>query len=158
MNAHKAKATDLVVESLKLIVTIATLFLGALLAYSSNVTSPVIKWAFYTALSSFVICSIFSILNINSLINKLYREEDDAIMQSEAKILNIISALALIIGLITTSIYIKYNPVNTKTPSSTSPATTVISDDQIVVGADVKTPIQIRRNESGKIEEVIIGK
>ena len=159
MNLHKAKATDLVVESLKLIVTIATLFLGALIAYSTNTPEPELRWLFYISLTLLVLCAILSILNINSLINKIYREEEDAIRQTEAIVLNAASALCLIAGLVTSSIYIYNNPISSSKSKDTLPQpNTIITKDELVIGTETNSKFHIIKDVNGNIVEITIEK
>jgi hypothetical protein len=155
MTPHRAKATDFVVEALKLLVTIATLFFGALLAYATS-ARPVLGSAYYAALILFVACSVLSVMNIHSLVNKLYRGEEDAIMQREAKILNALAAVTLIGGLIAAALFI-LRPSTPKSPATPAdPKIAIISDQQVTIGSEVKTKIRITKDSTGKINEITV--
>lgn len=154
MDPNKLKAADTLTESLKLIVTISTIFFGGLLAYRSNVATPAALWTYYSALGLLALSSILSVLNINSLINKIYRGEDELVKNKEVKGLNIFASLALLLGIAFGAWFL-----SEQTPGSSTPATqssTVITDSNILVGKDVTAVINVKKNSSGKIDEVTI--
>ena len=154
MDPNKIKATDYLTESLKLIVAIATILFGGLLAYRSNIPVPISIWSYYLSLGLLAISSVVSVANINSLINKMFRGEEDAIKEKEVKGLNIASILSLFAGIFFGAWFLsvqtqsKPSPINTKC--------TVITDSSIIVGKDITSTIKIVKNKDGKISEVTI--
>lgn len=154
MNQNKIKATDYLTESLKLIVSIATLLFGGLLAYRSNISEPIGIWGYYTSLSLLAISSIVSVANINSLINKIYRGEEDAIMSKEVKGLNFASIFTLFSGIVFGAWFLSAQ--TQEPPKSASTENTVISDSSITVGKDIGSTVKIIKSTDGKISEVTI--
>lgn len=152
MNSNKIKATDYLTESLKLIVTIATILFGGLLAYRSNISVPIDIWSYYVSLSLLAMSSVVSVANINSLINKMFRGEEDAIKQKEVKSLNIASIFSLFVGIFFGAWFLS---VQTQ-PSSINTNGTVITDSSISIGKDILSTIKIVKNKDGKILEVTI--
>lgn len=150
----KLKATDILVESIKLLVTIATIFFGGLLAYGSNVSTPIRVWSYHTALILFVVCSVSSVVNINTLIGKIYRSEADAIKRGDVKFVNIISMLSLLGGTFFGAIFLlSQQPSTQKSSNSTQ---TVISESQITVGSGDQPNIKVIKDANGHINEVSI--
>lgn len=154
MNPHKAKATDYVVESLKLIVTLSTIFFGGLLAYRTNVSAPSLLWSYYTSLAVFALSAIISIANINSLINKVFREDEDAIQHKEAKALNVLAMISLLAGMVFGAIFLSSQTIAKQQPLQDNQS--VITDAQIIVNGEVKSNIAVKKDSSGKIIDVII--
>lgn len=155
MNQDKVKASDYLLESIKLIVTLATIFFGGLLAYAPNATSHTREWAFNLALTLFALSAIFGVFNINSIINKIFRGEEDAIRTNETKALNILSTGFLAFGMGFGAWFLSdQHPVTKKTDKEDQ---TTISESEITVGGETKSTIEIQKNESGKIIHVKIG-
>lgn len=154
MDPNKLKATDYLTESLKLVVAIATILFGGLLAYRSNISAPTGIWAYYTSLALLALSSIVSVANINSLINKIYRGEETAIKNSEVKALNVASILTLFSGIIFGAWFLSAQTQNN--PRAANADGTVISDSTITVGKDISSVVKVVKNKDGKISEVTI--
>lgn len=154
MDYNKLKATDYLTESLKLTVAIATILFGGLLAYRSNLAAPISIWAYYASLTLLASSSILSVANINSLINKIFRGEEDAIKSNEVKTFNIASIVTLFSGIVFGAWFLsaqtQTRPVTSRTDN------TVISDSSITVGKDVNSTVKIVKSKDGKIAEVTI--
>jgi len=155
MKPEKTKATDYVIESLKLIVTLSALFFGGILAYRAKLNAPVFLWAYYSSLAVFSLSAILSVANINSLINKVFRGDEDAIQHKEARILNALSTLSLLLGMILGAIFLSLQEVRKIVPTVSNNQTT-ITDSEIIVGKMVQSNITIKKDENGKVIEVII--
>ncbi len=154
MDPNKLKATDTLTESLKLIVTISTIYFGGILAYRSNLSTPGALWSYYSALSFLAISAILSVANINSLINKLYRGEEDLIKDKEVKRLNIFASFSLLLGVISGAWFLSEQ--TQEPPELNTSSSTVITDSSIAVGKDNTSVIKIKKDSSGKIIEVEI--
>ncbi len=153
----KIKATDFVVESLKLIVTLSTIFLGGLLAYRSNVESPVSLWSYYWALAVLSLCAFSSIYSVNALINKLFKGGAiaiSAIQHTEVKISFSLAAMTLLGGMFFSGFFLFSQTSNKASPISNNQ--TAITDTQIVTGGEVKSNIQVTKDNSGKVTSVTI--
>lgn len=97
------KALDLIVISLTQYVTLSTFAIGGLLTYYSC-TSQGSMWLWF-AIILFTICSICSIICVNSFVYKV--ELDDFFSREKlGRILNFISIIAFICGILCSSIYI----------------------------------------------------
>lgn len=155
VDANKVKATDFLTESLKLIVTISTIFFGALLAYRSSLVSPNDIWSYYLSLGLLILSAILSVANINSLINKMYRGEDNAIKETEVKVLNILATLSLFIGIFSGAWFLT-KQIPAKVSKLNGSDTTIISDSSISVGKENKSIIKVIKGANGKISEVTI--
>ena len=118
-NPARIKATDYLVESLKLIVTLSTILFGGLLAYSAKSSLLILGWSFYVSLMGFLLSAITSIVSINSIINKIYRCEDDAIQQPRVKVVVIFSVLFLLVGMVIGAIFLSKQTavINPSVPS-----------------------------------------
>lgn len=154
MNAGKLKATDYLVESLKLIVTLSTIFFGGLLAYRTNLHNPDTLWAYYSALIAFAFSSVLSITNINSLINKIFKGDEDAIQHKEAKTLNILATFTLFIGIAFGAVFLSKQP--TVLNVSTQDRGAVITDDTININGEIASNIIVKKDGNGKISTVTI--
>lgn len=155
LTEDKHKAIDLLVESIKAILTLSTILISGLLAYIGTVGGGLLCWQNITALSFLFLSCILSIININSLVNKVYRGEVDAVMDSEVKIINVVLSLSLLFGLGFSSWYIftclpASNP-NNKTNNSHM----IIQRDSIEIPDNFSTTIKIEK-EAGNIKTVII--
>lgn len=151
---YKIKATEFLIESLKLIVAISTLLFGGLLAYGSNVTVINGKTPYYLSLGALALSSILSVININSLINKIFRGEVEAIRDKTVKGLNLCSSISLLVGIIAGAFFLSH-PQSSSLRSSVS-ANTIITESEIIVGNDTATTIEISKGKDGKIEKVLI--
>lgn len=154
MDANKIKATDYLTESLKLIVAIATILFGGLLAYRSNIATPISIWSYYLSLGLLAISSVVSVANINALINKIYRGEEDAIKADEVKNLNIASIISLFSGIVFGAWFLSVQSQYKTAPINTN--STVISDTSITVGKDIGAIVKVVKNKDGKITGVTI--
>jgi len=154
MDADKVKATDYLLESIKLIVTLATIFFGGLLAYAPNATSHAYEWAFNWALISFAISAVLGVVSINSIINKTFRSDEKAIQHIEVKLLNVLSVVSLAFGMGFGATFL-----SDQTPAAKKQTTenqTSISESEITVNGEVKSNIEIQKNDAGKITHVKI--
>lgn len=154
MNDAKSKATDYLVESLKLVVALSTVLLGGLLAFRAKIIAPRFIWSFYFSLSTLVLSIIFSALNVNSLIKKVFRGNEDAIKHKEVKYTYILAAIFLVVGIIFGAIFLSSQTVTNNV--SVQDNQTIITDTEIVVSGEVSSNIQITRDSNGKITNVTI--
>lgn len=154
MNQHKLKSIDLLVESVKSVLTLSTAAIAALLAYIGTIGGGKInKWNLLALVFLFS-ASITSILNINSLINKVYKGDEEAIMNKEVRGLNIFLSLSLVFGLILSAIYIlSCEPEKTKI--SVPEKHLHIDSSSINVPPDFTTKVIIEKDNS-EIKNVII--
>jgi hypothetical protein len=157
IDSDKLKATDILVESIKLLFAISTLFFGGLLTYRSSITEPINIRLCDIALLSFALSSIFSVLNINSLIGKIFRSESDAIKETEVKVLNVLSMLALLLGMALGAIFLSSQKNKSEDNKSSSVEQTVISDSQIILGKNIQQAnIEVTKDNNSHISKVII--
>lgn len=154
MNGNQLKALDVLTESLKLIVTISTIFFGGLLAYRSSLNQPVAINFYYASIISLVSSSIVSVTNINSLINKINRGDDNILNMIEVKSLNTISILLLLAGISLGAWFLSEQTQSSQAHVASD--TTTISDTVITVGSKNTSLIKITKNEQGKLTEVTI--
>ena len=154
MNDGRIKATDYLIESLKQIFSLATIFFVGLLAYRSTLSSHELNWTYYTALGLLAACSLFSVVNINSLISKIYRGEDAAIYTSEAKFLNCLVILLLGFGLGFAAYF--FSNIGSNDEVAVGVNQSMISDDKVVVDGNVQSNIEIVKDDSGKIKRINI--
>jgi hypothetical protein len=70
VEACKSKAMEMMVESLKMYVTLSTLFFAGLLAYYSRVRPTNSLYLLAIALFFLLMCAIISVINLNHLISK----------------------------------------------------------------------------------------
>jgi len=151
---HQIKATDYLIESLKLMVTISMLFIGGIVTYGGYLGYLLNKKYFYISVSFLVFSSLMSVININSLINKLYDGKYDAIRSKEVRIINAISILTLLVGIIMGI----YSVLSTEQDEkqSTNCRLTVITDEKIIIGRTNLSSIKIIKNDNGKIQSIEI--
>ncbi len=154
MNDGRIKATDYLIESLKQIFSLATIFFAGLLAYRSTLTTNELNWTFYTALSFLAACALFSVVNINSLISKIYRGEDEAIYSSEAKFLNCLVILMLGFGMGFAAYF--FSNIGSQGELAAVVNQSVISDDKVIVDGKVQSNIEVIKGDSGKIKRINI--
>ena len=125
------------------------------MAYAPNATSQTREWAFNGALILFALSAVFGVFNINSVINKIFRSEEDAIHSTEVKILNILSSGLLAVGMGFGAWFLSDQHPITKKPENEDQA--IISESEITVGGETKSSIDIQKSETGKIIHVKIG-
>jgi hypothetical protein len=142
-------------ESLKLIVVIATILFGGLLAYRSNIAAPIGVWAYYVSLALLASSSILSVTNINSLINKVYRGEEDAIKKKEVKVLNFACIATLFSGIAFGAWFLSVqSQMILESPGADA---IVISDESIAIGKEIRATVKVVITREGTISEVLIG-
>ena len=151
---QKIKATDYLIESLKLMVTISMLFIGGLVAYGGYIGYILNKKYFYSSIVLLLISSLLSVVNINSIINKVYSGNESAIRDNEVRIINFISIFALLLGVLFGSISVLKTRYTSTSISNFN--STVITDEKVVIGtADLPT-IKIIKNNDGQIHSIEI--
>ena len=153
-NQHEVKATDYLIESLKLMVTISMLFIGGIVAYGGYIGYSLNKKLFYSSIFLLVISSLLSVVNINSIINKIYAGKQDAIRTREVRLISFFSIITLLIGILLGSISIleySYQPNKISTSNST-----IITDKEIIIGSSELPPIKIIKNQDGHIQSIEI--
>ena len=155
MENHHIKAVDLLTESIKLIVTIATILFGGLLAYGANLTQITNPFSFYGGLSLLAMSSILSVININSLINKVNRNEDDAIKNGTVKTINVLASLSLLFG-IAAGAYFLLNSPPSKGLAIAPSQNTRITNSEIIIGTSDEAVIKVEKNQNGDITVVDI--
>ena len=155
---HKIKATDYLIESLKLMVTISMLFIGGIVAYSGYVDFNLNTKFFYISISLLILSSLSSVFNINSIINKIYGGNEEAIRVTEVRVINAVSIISLLLG-ISFGIYsILDSDRHLNDMSISSNKSTVISDSKIIIGSAELPSIKIDKTEEGKIKSIEINK
>lgn len=154
IDQDKIKATDYLIESIKLIVVVVTIFMTGLLTFHEQVNETNIYF-FYSSILFFAITLIISILNLNVLINKVYRSEEDAIKQKDTKNCFIYLLLALIIGIISAGIFL-YCVSNSNMKITINTGQISIMNDEIVIDSNFTNKVKILKFYDGTIKEVII--
>lgn len=155
MENHHIKAVDLLTESIKLIVAIATILFGGLLAYGANLPQITNHSYFYGGLSLLALSSILSVININSLINKVNRNEEDAIKNGTVKIINILASLSLLCGIASGAYFLLNSPTSRGLALSPS-SNTRITNAEIIIGTSDEAVIKVEKNQNGDITVVDI--
>ena len=153
--AGKQKAIDLLVESIKSILTLSTILISGLLAYIGTVGSGQLGWQNISALTFLFIACILSIININSLVNKVYRNEFDAVMDSEVKIINIILSISLLLGLAFGALYILTCSRSNDSIVLKNTDQMTIQQESISIPDNFSTTVKIVK-ESGAVKVVTI--
>ena len=152
-NNLRVKAAEFLIESLKLMVTISMLFIGGIVAYGGYIDFRLDCKYFYISISLLVVSSLLSVLNINSIINKIYAGNTEAIRATEVRVINAISIIALVFGIsfgIFSILNSNIEPIN-KTVLGTH--STIITDSQISIGNNPLPPLK-RIKKNGKIQSV----
>lgn len=151
----KLKATDLLVESIKSILTISIILISGLLAYIGTVGKGQLCWQNISALTFLFIACILSIININSLLNKVYRSEFDAVMNAGVKKIYIALSLSLLLGLGFGSLYILTCARCSNSGVIKSTDQMVIQQGAISIPDNFSTTVKIEQ-ESGDVKVVTI--
>lgn len=154
MKGHQIKAAEVLMESLKLLVTLSTVFFGGLLAYRTGLDFPVAMWSYYISISLLVASAILSVVNIKALINKIHRDDADAIKRSDVKLLNVLASLSLLAGIGAGAYFLSANTHRKAKPST--PESTHISDSSISIGTNLNVSVEVKKDSSGKIQMVTI--
>jgi hypothetical protein len=133
---------------------LSTASIAALLAYIGTVGGGVKNTWNILALVFLFIASVTSILNINSLINKVYSGDDEAIKNKEVKILNWILSLALLLGLCFSAFYIlSCKPSDKKNMVGSNRL--YVDSDCVSVPSNFTGSVTIEK-EGGDIKRVIV--
>lgn len=151
----KQKAIDLLVESIKSILTLSTILISGLLAYIGTVGSGHLCWQNISALTFLFLACILSIININSLVNKVYRSEFDAVMNNEVKIINVALSFSLLLGLGFGSWYILTCTPETRSVYLKNTGQMIIQQGAISIPDNFSTEVKIEK-ESGEVKVITI--
>jgi hypothetical protein len=152
--AYKLKAADLLVASLNALLTLATVLIAGLLAYSSERSAGKWQWLLYVALLLLIISAIGAVVTINSLINKIQREDPDAVRDPEVRKLYVVLGVALVLSIIAGAAFVA--TAHRGNAARGSETTTVISDAETRVGADEKATVSVTRSSEGKVQRIEI--
>lgn len=154
IDQDKIKATDYLTESLKLIVVVVTILMTGLLTFHDQVNASN-KYYFYISIIFWLITLIWSIINLNLLISKVYRSEEDAIKQSDTKSTFTYVTVALIVGIISAIFFLSsLSDSNKEQTIQTNQIS--ITDDGIIMDGNFSRKIKILKFKDGTIKEVII--
>lgn len=154
MSGPKKEAKNLLVESLKLYVTLSVACLAGLFAHlSTAATSPTIAW-FWGAVIAFVICAVISIYNINYLVKETYDAKVD-IYKGHCRLTNTLAIITFVAGVVLAGVHFLTFPVTTGTPATTANQVTV-GNTTITIGANVSTKVRIVKDTKGNLSEVTI--
>ncbi len=153
---NKLKAIDLNTESLKLYVTISFASIAGLVAYHN---SPNIihndSW-FYCSIVSLFTCAVISLFTLNSFIAPIDRGEINVHNKSSIRF-NFIAILIFTVAIICIAIYFLTSPKKVESPTnSTVKSGILIQGNNIILGNDVKTKINITKDSLGNIREINI--
>ncbi|GAA5140059.1 hypothetical protein [Alloalcanivorax gelatiniphagus] len=129
---YKIKATDYLTESLKTLVTICAIFIGGLIAFQSG--KAVTNKSFYWAVGLFSASAFVSVLNINSIINKVYRSNYLAIQTTETKLLSFFSLLLFVTGVALSAVYMSND--NSELKITRVGAKLVMDKHELMIGKD----------------------
>lgn len=157
MDENNTKALDLLVESLKLYVTISTVAIAGLLAYWSGGKSSSQFSLLAVALAAFLLCAVASVWNINHFVAKIYDDKAD-IYGKEPRVINSIAIGAFVVGLIFAALFLALKDSASPGPSTgASRANAVeIRGNSVTIGEDVRTKIKIKKNTQGQVESISI--
>lgn len=153
MSPHKAKAAEVLIESLKLVVTISTVFFAAFLAFHASANRAGGSFFFYGTLAAFALTAVLSVFNINTLINKFNNDEKDLVSDRTVRWTNAIVIFTFFTGFVFATFFLSESPNRMPAIGETS---TTITDSSITIGTDVKASVTIRKHENGRLEEVRI--
>ena len=154
IDQDKIKATDYLTESLKLIVVVVTILMTGLFTYHEQVNASN-KYYFYGSISFWLITLIWSIINLNLLINKVYRGEEDAIKQSDTKSTFTWVTLTLIIGIVSAMFFL-FSLSDSNKEQTIQTNQILITNDGIIIDGNFSGKIKILKFKDGIIKEVVI--
>jgi hypothetical protein len=158
----KDKAIDLVVESEKLYFTISTISIAALVSYfSSEKNSNTYNWLFYISILILFSSAIASIWFINILVADFNSSKEVNLYDKSLIGLNWFSIFSFFIGIIIGLGYIYCNSKNriifNNNPKNELQNNIIsIEKNSLKIGSDIKTKVQIKKNQNGEIIEINI--
>ena len=154
MPNSKNDAKALLVESLKLYVTLSVACLAGLFAYlSKSAISQSVTW-FWSAVISFVVAAVVSVYNINYLVKETYNGVAD-IYKGHCRLTNMLAIIAFIAGVLLAGIH--FRTLTTSASSSPTAANQVtVGNTTITIGPNITSKVRIIRDSSGNLSEVII--
>jgi hypothetical protein len=140
---NQIAASNILVESIKLIFTISTVYIGAFFAYAQNANRG---WLFWMAISLLTATSILSIWVINIIVNQIWDNSEQNIMANSVRISFVAVAFLLFLG-IGTSLYHIQESKSYKTNEShlVSPSSVIIKDGEVVVTDSSRAKIKIEK-------------
>lgn len=150
MTSNRIKSIEIVIESLKLYIALATLLFGGLLTLIGFNFNSKFAWTGTVALILFLLAIIMSVLTVNSLINKVYRNDDEAIKRKDSIFLNFLSIILLLSGMIFGSVFILNKQENKLSPIDID--NVLIEGDKITIPSDIKQKVKIVRDSLGGFE------
>lgn len=110
-SVNKLKATDYLTESLKLLVGVSMSLVAGLVAYDANLKVAHSSLLFYLSSLLLLTASILAICNILMLINKIYRNELNAIKNVTVRNINFGVLITFAFGVFFGLLYIFNNPI-----------------------------------------------
>ena len=155
MATNKIKATDYLIESLKLITVIVTILITGMLTFQSQINNSN-KIYFYISIFFWMITLVLSVINLNLLINKIYRGEEDAIKQKDTKTTFVIASFSLFFGMISAIIFLYNNIPTSNKMNKVQKNQILITNDTIIMDSNFSKKIKIIKFKEGSIKEVTI--
>ncbi|WP_419766959.1 hypothetical protein [Arcobacter sp.] len=154
IDQDKIKATDYLIESLKLIVVVVTILMTGLLTFHDQVNTSN-KYYFYISIFFWLITLVWSIINLNLLINKVYRSEEDAIKQKDTKSTFTCVTITLFLGIVFGIIFL-FNLSSSNQKNTIQANQISITNQTIIIDGNFSKKIKIMKFEDGSIKEITI--
>jgi hypothetical protein len=151
MNDNKLKAIELTIESLKQYITLSTLAIGGLLTYYS-LNQDTSKTLLLVSVSSFGVCTLVSVYNINLFINKLDRNEIE-VRASDARTINFIAILLFITGIVLSFFYFKSSD---EIQMLNQNGQLIITNSEIKIGKEFKNKVSIEKDSIKGVTKILV--
>jgi len=153
INSNQISASNILVESIKLVFTISTVYIGAFFTYAQSDNRD---WSFWLAIVFLTATSILSIWSINAIVNKIWDGCDRNIMADSVRYSFMAAAFLLFSGIGISLYHIRSVKTSTKSElHQLAPSSIRINDGEVIVTDSLKTKIKIERM-NGKITTILI--
>ena len=150
------KAISILVESMKLYVTLSTISIAGLLTFFTKNGDKKYSFLFFIALALFFSAAVTSIININYFVTRVFKG-DNNIFTKTAKRINISAIIFFFFGIFISAFYLYFN-INYTTPSSKTSIDfgIILENHKISIANDVKAKVIITKDLNGNIIKINI--
>ena len=155
MEADNIKSVELLTESIKTLIGLSTLVFAGLAAYGTAHQEILADWRYIFAIIFLLLSALAGIVNINALINKVNKSDNDAIWKKDVVLFNILMSVLFILGLGFIALLAIYGDRQSISIEGGEDYI-IISGENIKVGSNVKASLEIKKSPSGIIESLKI--
>lgn len=152
---NQTKAVAILVESLKLYVTLSTISIAGLLALYSGSAGSGYTWLLFVSLGLFFLCAGLSIANVNHLVDSVNKNLPD-IYHPTARHLNFAAIFSFSAALVFGVVFLILSKPQTSQFNTYPTQGLIIEQNRILISDSFKARVTILRDSVGSIKKIQI--